>query len=119
MRAELLYFDGCPSWKDGLACLKEALLKEEQAVEVDLVLVEDNQQAERLKFLGSPSFRINGMDLWAEERHQYALGCRVYATPNGLKGVPTVEMLREKIRADARSAGQAASAGTKRSRHHR
>lgn len=99
MKVEILYIDGCPSWKNGLANLKEALLKENQTVEVVLVLVEDNQQAEILKFLGSPSFRIDGRDLWPEERRQFALGCRVYFTPNGLKGVPTIELLRKKIHA--------------------
>jgi len=98
MKVEILYFECCPSWKDGLANMKEALQKEKQTAEVDLVLVADNRQAERLKFLGSPSFRIHGVDLWPEERQQYALGCRVYATATGLKGVPTVEMLRERIR---------------------
>lgn len=99
MKVEILYFDGCPSWQEGLANMEAALLKEKLPGKVDLVLVKDNQQVENLEFLGSPSFRINGIDLWPEERPQYALGCRVYATSKGLKGVPTVEMLREKIRA--------------------
>ncbi len=77
----------------------EALLGEDLPICIDFVLVKDDQQAERLRFLGSPSFRINGTDLWPEERQYYALCCRVYATPKGLNGVPTVEMLRERIRA--------------------
>jgi hypothetical protein len=79
----------------------EALLNENLPVRVKITLVKDDQPAERLKFLGSPSFRINGMDLWRpEERQNYALSCRVYATPDGLVGVPSVEMLRERIRAN-------------------
>jgi hypothetical protein len=49
------------------------------------------------KFCGSPSFRINGEDLWCEERAKYHLSCRVYRTAQGLQGSPTVEMLRERI----------------------
>jgi hypothetical protein len=31
------------------------------------------------------------------EREDWRLGCRVYATPEGLKGSPTAEMLREAL----------------------
>jgi hypothetical protein len=41
---------------------------------------------------------VGGQDLWPEDRTDYALDCRVYATPAGLKGWPTVEMLRECLR---------------------
>jgi hypothetical protein len=99
MKTELLYFDGCPSWKTGLENLKTALKTEQLVDSVELVKVKDNSEAARLKFLGSPSFRINGKDLWLEERESYSLSCRVYITPDGMKGWPSVEMLREKIKA--------------------
>lgn len=98
MQIDLLYFDGCPSWQTGLENLKAALEAEGVFAEIRLVRVK-NDDAARLKFLGSPSFHINGQDLWPEERARYDLSCRVYATPQGMKGVPTVEMLREKLRA--------------------
>jgi len=37
--------------------------------------------------------------LYFEERTNYALSCRVYSTPEGIKGAPTEEMLRQKLRA--------------------
>jgi hypothetical protein len=97
MQIDLLYFDGCPSWQLGLDNLKAALTAEEIQAEIHLVNVEDNAEAARLKFLGSPSFRMNGIDLWPEERTSYALSCRVYSTPQGMKGAPTVEMLSQKL----------------------
>lgn len=105
MKVEILHIDDCPSWQDGVSNMEEALLAEKLLAHINLVLVKDDQQAKRLKFLGSPSFRINGEDLWPEERTQYALGCRIYPTPTGMKGVPTVEMLREKIRTHLRKEG--------------
>jgi len=66
--------------------------------EICLVNVADNEEATRLKFLGSPSFRVNDVELWSEEREGYNLSCRVYVTPHGVKGAPTVEMIREKLR---------------------
>ena len=98
MKIELLYFEGCPSWQNGIENLKDALKAEELEAEIRLVRVEDSATAARLKFLGSPSFRVDGVDLWSEERKRYNLSCRVYATPQGLKGAPTVEMLREQLR---------------------
>jgi hypothetical protein len=98
MEIDLLYFDGCPSWQQGLENLKTALALESLPAKINLVKVENNAEAMRLKFLGSPSFKLDGVDLWPEERTTYALSCRVYATSQGLKGSPTVDMLREKIR---------------------
>ena len=98
MKIELLYFDDCPSWQSGLENLKAALEAEGLEAGINLVKVSNDEDAARLKFLGSPSFCINGVDWWPEERNQYSLSCRVYLTPQGMKGAPTVEMLREKLR---------------------
>lgn len=97
MKIELLYFDGCPSWENGLKNLETALQGEGLTASVEMVKVVDGDDAARLKFLGSPSFRIDGHDLWDEERDDYSLSCRVYPTPEGVKGFPTVAMLREQL----------------------
>jgi hypothetical protein len=97
MQIDLLYFDGCPSWQNGLENLKAALSAEGIDAEIRLVQVEGNAEAARLRFLGSPSFHVNGTDLWPEERATYALSCRVYSTPQGMQGTPNVEMLRQKL----------------------
>jgi hypothetical protein len=101
MNIDLLYFEDCPSWHAALENLKAALSAEKLEAEIRLVVCEDDAAALRLRFLGSPSFQVNGADLWPEQRKRYNLSCRVYATPQGLQGAPTVEMLREKLRAAA------------------
>lgn len=98
MQIDLLYFDGCPVWQSGLENLKAALSAEHMQAEIRLVQVESHEEAARLHFLGSPSFQVDGIDLWPEERKTYALSCRVYATPQGMQGAPGVEMLRQKLR---------------------
>jgi len=98
MQIELLYFDGCPSWEVGLKNLEAALQEEGLPASVEMVKVTDNDDAARLKFLGSPHFRVDGQDLWSEERENYSLSCRVYPTPEGIKGFPTVAMLREQLK---------------------
>jgi len=97
MKIELLYFEGCPSWQSGLDNLRSALRAEALDVLVELDEVLDDADATRKKFLGSPSFRVNGVELWDDQRDTYSLSCRVYATPEGMRDCPTVPMLREAI----------------------
>jgi hypothetical protein len=98
MQVELLYFDGCPAWQEALKNLQTALQEERLQSDIQLVKINDNQEAAAFKFLGSPSFRVNGIELWPETLQRYNMNCRVYPTPNGLAGAPTVVMFREKLR---------------------
>ena len=97
MKIELLYFDGCPFWQIGLKNLNAALQAKGLDTPVELVKVQDDADASQKKFLGSPSFRVNDVDLWDEVRESYSLSCRVYSTPQGMKGSPTVEMLEQAL----------------------
>ena len=65
--------------------------------QVALVRVETQEEAEVHRFVGSPSIRVNGEDLFPSDQDQLALGCRVYQTPEGFRGWPTEAMLREKL----------------------
>jgi len=97
MKIELLYFEGCSSWQIGLENIKSALQAEGLDVSVHLVKIKDDSDAAQKKFLGSPSFRLNGLELWNEERDTFSMSCRLYTTPEGMKGSPTVSMLQEAI----------------------
>lgn len=97
MEINLLYFEGCPSWKKALANLQIASMKVNLDMRIKLIDVKSAQEATNVKFLGSPSFQINGQDLWPEARQSYLMNCRVYKTNEGLKGWPTIEMLRQKL----------------------
>ena len=69
-----------------------------KGVEYTAKNVAEDEEARRLRFPGSPTFRVDERDLFpASEREDWRLGCRVYATPEGLKGSPTAEMLREAL----------------------
>lgn len=97
MRIQLFYFDGCPSLQDGLKNLQTALQELQIDAPIELVEVLDDADAARLKYAGSPSFWVDSRDLWYEERENFSLSCRVYSTPAGLQGIPTIEMLKEKF----------------------
>ena len=99
MKIEVLYFEGCPSWQTGVENLNATLRLEGLSWPVELVEVQDDEDAQRRRFLGSPSFQFDGSDLWPHNREEYAMCCRMYPTPAGLRGSPTVEMFRERLRA--------------------
>lgn len=86
MKVELLYFQGCPGHEPTRELLREvveALGVEAEIVEIDVV---DAAMAERERFLGSPSVRVDGRDVepGADERTAFGMSCRLY----GSKGVP-------------------------------
>jgi hypothetical protein len=98
MKAEILYFDGCPTYVATEKTVREALAEQGIEARVELVAVNTEEEAERLRFPGSPTIRLDGRDLFpAPEREDWRLGCRVYATPEGLRGSPTTEMLKEAL----------------------
>ncbi len=98
MKVEVLYFDGCPTYKTAEKTLREVLAREGMQAEVELVAVNNDEEARRLRFPGSPTIRLDGRDLFpASEREDWRLGCRVYATSEGLKGSPTGEMIRTAV----------------------
>ena len=93
VRVQLLYFDGCPSWQVAEARLHEALEATGSSVEVEKVLVTTPEQAEEWNFVGSPSVLVDGEDLFPEPGAPVGLACRLYRTPEGLRGSPTVSQL--------------------------
>lgn len=88
---ELQFTAGCPSWQDTYAHLIQALgalgLDDEDIL---LSVVQDQAQAEDLYFAGSPTVLINGLDPFTQPGRQPALACRLYDTPEGRSGTPTL-----------------------------
>jgi hypothetical protein len=90
MDVEVLYFDGCPNHEALLPRLRELLAIADGDIDVRLRRVADADAAERERFLGSPTVRVNGEDVepGADERTDFGMKCRLFATENGLQGVP-------------------------------
>ncbi len=93
MDIALLYFDDCPNWKIADERLA-AIAAERPDLTVTRHLVETLEEAERVGFHGSPSILVDGVDVFADPEAGVGLSCRVYRTPDGLAGAPTVEQLR-------------------------
>jgi hypothetical protein len=88
----LLYFDDCPNWQ--IADQHLRALADEIGFAIERVEVTTPDQAERLRFRGSPSMHIDGVDLFADADAPVGLSCRIYQTPEGSAGSPTADQLR-------------------------
>ena len=95
MRVQLLYFDGCPNWQVAEARLREALEAVGRPVEVEKILVSTPEEAQERGFRGSPSVLVDGEDPFAQPGAPVGLSCRLYRTPDGVGGSPTVAQLVE------------------------
>ncbi|WP_030421035.1 MULTISPECIES: alkylmercury lyase [unclassified Streptomyces] len=94
MDIELLYFAGCPNWTVAQERLTAALAAAGRSdLDVKLRAVETDEEAQAAHFPGSPTIHINGQDPFPAASGTYGLTCRVYSTPGGLAGVPTVDQL--------------------------
>ena len=91
----LLYFDGCPNWR--VADARLTALADELGFTLDHRKVETPEDAERLRFRGSPTVLVDGVDPFAAGAEHVGLSCRVYQTPDGLAGVPTEAQLRDAL----------------------
>ena len=90
MTIEVLYFDGCPNHDAVVPRLHRLLDTAGVRADVALRRVESDDDAQRLRFLGSPSVRVDGRDVepGAHAREDFGLKCRLYNTPDGLTGIP-------------------------------
>jgi hypothetical protein len=101
---EILYFDGCPNHHPAIALVERVSNELGITPEVRLVNVPDAVTAERTRFLGSPTIRVEGRDVdpRTEERSDYALSCRVFRTDAGLVGQPDEQWVRDALLRESR-----------------
>ena len=104
MDIALLYFDDCPNWK--IADERLAVIAAERPdLTVSRHLVDTLEEAERVGFHGSPSILLNGVDVFAGPDAGVGLSCRVYRTPDGPAGAPTIEQHRAALYRQDRTVG--------------
>jgi putative component of toxin-antitoxin plasmid stabilization module len=100
MTIELLYFDGCPNYERFLPHLRELLERAGIAQKMRRREVSSPQDAIAERFLGSPTLRIDGVDVepGAEVRIDFGLKCRLYRTESGLVVVPPDALVTRALR---------------------
>src|SRR5260370_5364052 len=77
LKVEVLYFKGCPNHEPAVEQVRKALQSEGLPIFVNEVEIIDPTMAQRVGFLGSPSIRIDGIDVEpaAREIKTFGFGC--------------------------------------------
>ena len=101
MKIEILTFEGCPNAQAARELVERVVADTRVEADISFVNVPDAEAAERLRFLGSPTIRVDGRDIepGGDDRTEYALACRVYRTEKGTSGTPDESWLREALAA--------------------
>lgn len=92
---ELLYFGGCPSYKTVWSDLLELITDHDLDVLVRPIKIDSAETADALRFAGSPSVRVDGVDL-EDYCGPGVMACRIYEENAG-QGWPSKTLLRERL----------------------
>ena len=101
---EYLWWADCPSHDEGAELLRAALTAEGLDMPVVSIEITSEEEAQRLQFIGSPTFRVGGRDLDTRPVPTgavglYALTCRAYRREDGrISPLPTLAWLRQALR---------------------
>jgi hypothetical protein len=98
MDIELLVIPDCPNEDEAADLVSAAVADTGVQATVSRTVIESEDQARRRGFRGSPTFLLNGIDPFAGGDAPAALSCRLYSTPDGLRGVPALRDLRQAIK---------------------
>lgn len=99
-RIEFLFWEDCPSHPQAWQLLEEVLGEAGLEATIERIEVVTDEEAERWQFPGSPTLRVNGVDVDPAGASQMgtALTCRVYLLEDGrFSPVPSREMIRRAL----------------------
>jgi len=95
---EFLYDPDCSSHEAALDRLREVMAEQGVTTEVVLEAITSQEQVLERRFLGSPTIRINGLDVdtTSHTREDFALTCRAYVKADGrITPLPPRELIRD------------------------
>ena len=99
MKIEVISIPDCPNHRPTVDRVRALLSTEGVFADVKEVLVNSNSEARALRFIGSPTVRVNGKDVEAVAFAQAAVSCRIYGDGSG---IPPENLLRQAIVSAAR-----------------
>ena len=100
MKLEVLSFDGCPGRDPARALVTDVVADVAPGALVEEVDASDPAVAARLRFPGSPTVRVDGVDVEPGyvDTGDYSPRCRVYRTSAGLAQVPPRAWVEDAVR---------------------
>jgi hypothetical protein len=106
-RVEVLVFDGCPNLEATVECTRQAIARTGVPADLHIVQVGSDEEAARLGFLGSPTVRVDGVDVEpaTAAREDFGLQCRVYAIDGRIQGAPPTRWIVNALRGEGPRTG--------------
>jgi hypothetical protein len=93
LQIDILYTADCTDWEPAVELHQQALADLNLEAEFNYWVIENDRQAIQSYFIGSPTIRVNGDDLFPVQGATAGLRLRSYWTDEGLLGHPTYTML--------------------------
>ncbi len=78
MKVEFLFFEGCPHGPLALERLEQVIERMAPGTAIAHVRVESDELAQQVGFLGSPSIRVDGLDIEGLTSGAPGMACRLY-----------------------------------------
>ena len=97
IQIDILYIKDCTSWETADDLLRQALADLGIEAEIAYWVIESDHQAIETHFNGSPSFQVDGYDLFPVTGAPAGMTLRAYNTEEGILDYPTYTMLREAL----------------------
>lgn len=99
MKVDVFFFGGCPNHEPTVKLVQEIVRELGVDADVREVEVASTEEVERLRFLGSPTVHVEGVDIEPARRDDasYAMSCRMY----GSSGVPPRALIVSALTASA------------------
>jgi hypothetical protein len=102
---EVLYVRDCPNYAGALALVQRVC--EELGIDAELrtSLISDQTAAERARFPGSPTIRVDGHDVepGSEPPSEISVACRLYRLEHRFAGQPAERWVRDALLAAGRT----------------
>lgn len=111
VRVEVLYFEGCSNWQVAASRVQAALAELGGEHQLQLREVRSPEEAEGMGLRGSPTVLVDGRDPFAGPDDQVGFSCRLFSTPLGPQGAPTLEQIRSVISQSGGGSAPEGSAG--------
>ncbi|MEM5948478.1 thioredoxin family protein [Spirochaetia bacterium 38H-sp] len=98
MKIQFLYFEGCPNSKETRKNLDKALSELGIITDVEDILVSSPEEAEKYRFMGSPSILLDKKDIeTGKEPGEVGFTCRIYRIGEKATGILPVEYIKKRI----------------------
>lgn len=99
LEIDILYTADCTDWEITGQLVEQVVDELRLEAEMRYWLIANDRQALQAYFIGSPTVRVEGNDLFPVQGATAGLRLRSYLTEEGIMGHPTYQMIRDALSA--------------------